>query len=76
MCIRDRCDLAAIARRVAARAPIVRVRVPAGLAASPAGIATVEDAKLAEGDAIVELTGGAVDARLGVRLAAVLEAFA
>jgi len=33
----------------------------------------VEDAELAPGDAVIELEGGEIDARLGVRLATVLE---
>jgi hypothetical protein len=77
------CDLAEIVRRVAERAPVVRVRVAACDAARVAGtshlrgrISVVEDPALAAGDAAVELAGGALDARLGVRLATVLEAFA
>ena len=76
------CDLAAIVARVAGGAPVVRVRVAACDAvrgvALPRGcdVAVVQDAALAPGDAVVELAGGALDARLGVRLAAVLEAFA
>jgi hypothetical protein len=76
------CDLAAIVRRIAARAPVLRVRVGAGdLARGVAlprgcGAVLVEDRALGDGDAVVELAGGALDARLGVRLATVLEAFA
>ena len=76
------CDLAAIVQRVAGGAPVVRVRVAAcDLArgvALPRGCeaVVVADPALAAGDAVVELAGGALDARLGVRLAAVLEAFA
>ena len=77
------CDLAAIVRRIGERAPLVRVRVAACDAAAlavvpfPGGCTTVvEDPALARGDAIVEVIGGALDARLGVRLAVVLEAFA
>jgi hypothetical protein len=77
------CDLAAIVRRIAERAPALRVRVAAGDAPALADAlpgasdaAVVEDPALARGDAIVELAGGALDARLGVRLAIVLEAFA
>ncbi|HEV2741173.1 MAG TPA: hypothetical protein VGU66_21620 [Candidatus Elarobacter sp.] len=76
------CDLTAIVQRIAERAPVVRVRVAACDVARgvrlPRGCdaAIVEDPALARGDAIVELAGGALDARLGVRLALVLEAFA
>lgn len=70
------CDLAAIVRRVAERVPVVRVRVAPEDVSCIRGVAVVADAALAAGDAIVELAGGALDARLGVRLAAVLEAFA
>ncbi len=73
------CDLAAIVQRVAQRAPVVRVRVaPCDLARRAAfarDVAIVADTTLAGGDAIVELVGGALDARLGVRLATVLEVF-
>ena len=70
------CDLGAIVQRIAARAPVVRVRVAPGDVAALTGIAAVADSALDRGDAIVELAGGALDAHLGVRLAVVLEAFA
>ncbi len=78
------CDLAAIVRAVGERAPVVRVCIAACDATALAGgplirgcdAAVVEDPALAAGDAIVEFAGGALDARLGVRLATVLEAFA
>jgi hypothetical protein len=78
------CDLAAIVRGIGERAPVVRVRIAACDAAALAGgpllrgcdAAVVEDPALAGGDAIVELAGGALDARLGVRLATILEGFA
>jgi flagellar biosynthesis/type III secretory pathway protein FliH len=70
------CDLEAIVARVAARAPIVRVRVAQDDVARITGAAVVADPDLRPGDAIVELADGAIDARLGVRVAAVLEAFA
>ncbi len=77
------CDLAVLVRRVCERAPVVRVRVAAGDVAridaasfSCARVPVVEDSTLAGGDVIVELAGGALDARLGVRLATVLEAIA
>jgi flagellar biosynthesis/type III secretory pathway protein FliH len=83
------CDLAVIVRRAAERAPVVRVRVAPGDVACAAhgpralaggtligDIPFVADSVLGPGDAIVELEGGALDVRLGVRLAAVLEAFA
>ena len=76
------CDVAAIVRRIVQSAPVLRVRVAAIDRARgvplPRGcdVAVVEDPALAGGDAIVELAGGSLDARLGVRLATVLEAFA
>jgi len=70
------CDLARIVQRIAARAPAVRVRVAPGDVAVVTGIAVLADPALGAGDAIVEVTGGTLDARLGVRLAAVLEACA
>ena len=75
------CDLAAIVRRLAERAPAVRVRVAAcdvacGIPLPRGCDVLVADPALARGDAIVELDGGVLDARLGVRLALVLEAFA
>ncbi len=70
------CDLSEVVRRIAERAPVVRVRVAACDAVTLAGVPVVADAALGGGDAVVELAGGALDARLGVRLATVLEAFA
>jgi flagellar biosynthesis/type III secretory pathway protein FliH len=70
------CDLARIVQRVVAGAPAVRVRVAPADVCRVTGIAVVADPALSAGDAIVEVSGGALDARLGVRLAAVLEAFA
>ncbi|MEA2787452.1 MAG: Flagellar assembly protein FliH [Candidatus Eremiobacteraeota bacterium] len=71
------CDLAELVRRAGKRAPVVCVRVAACEAAVEiAGVHVVADAELHAGDAIVEVAGGALDARLGVRLATVLEAFA
>ena len=70
------CDLAALVRRAGERAPVVRVRVSPCDVAAFGGIPVVADSALERGDAIVELSGGALDARLGVRLATVLEAFA
>ena len=71
------CDLAELVRRAGERAPAVRVRVAAcEAAATIAGVHVVADAALERGDAIVEVAGGVLDARLGVRLATVLEAFA
>jgi hypothetical protein len=70
------CDLESLLRRVRERVPVVRVRVaPADLAhvrAAPC----VADPGLAAGDAVLELDGGTLDARLGVRLATVLDGFA
>jgi hypothetical protein len=70
------CDLSALARRVSERVPVVRVRVAASDLGAVTGMPVLADPALRAGDAIVELAGGALDARLGVRLAAVLEAFA
>jgi flagellar biosynthesis/type III secretory pathway protein FliH len=53
----------------------VRVRVAPCDDAAIGGVPVVADAELSAGDAVVELAGGALDARLGVRLALVLEAF-
>jgi flagellar biosynthesis/type III secretory pathway protein FliH len=70
------CDLAGIIAQVRERTPVVRARVAPGDVARVTGVPVVADGTLAPGDAIVELDGGAVDARLGVRLAVLLEAFA
>ncbi len=70
------CDLDALAQRVLADAPVLRVRVAPCDVDAIRGVPVVPDADLAAGDAVVELAGGALDARLGVRLALVLEAFA
>ena len=70
------CDLAELVRRTGARAPFVRVRVAACDAGTLAGVPVVTDHALSGGDAVVELAGGALDARLGVRLATVMEALA
>jgi hypothetical protein len=69
------CDLDVLAQRVLAGAPVVRVRVAPCDVAAIRGVAVTADAELIAGDAVVELAGGALDARLGVRLALVLEAF-
>jgi len=68
------CDLAALVARALAGAPAVRLRVAEADADVAAALPVVVDAALAAGDAIVELAGGALDLRLGVRLANVLEA--
>ena len=70
------CDLATVIARVRERAPIVRVRVAPSDAVALGGVPVAPDPSLAEGDAIVELAGGALDARLGVRLASVLDGIA
>jgi flagellar biosynthesis/type III secretory pathway protein FliH len=67
------CDLAALLDDVVARAPVVRVRVAPEDAREDYPLPIVADATLAPGDAIVELDRGGLDARLGVRLAAILE---
>ncbi len=70
------CDLAALLSSLLEGAPGVRVRVAAQDAALQLAVPVVADPVLQPGDAIVELVGGALDARLGVRLAHVLEEFA
>jgi flagellar biosynthesis/type III secretory pathway protein FliH len=70
------CDLARIVQRLTEHAPVVRVRVAAADLDRITGIPVLADPALSAGDAIVEVAGGALDARLGVRLATVLEAFA
>lgn len=70
------CEIAALVERVRERAPVVRVRVAAGDVGRIHGVPVLADSALDADDAIVELNGGALDARLGVRLAGVLEAFA
>ena len=70
------CEIGALVAQVRERAPVVRVRVASDDVARVRGVPVVADDELAPGDAIVEVAGGALDARLGVRLAAVLEAFA
>jgi flagellar biosynthesis/type III secretory pathway protein FliH len=67
------CDLAALARRVLAEAPVVRLRVAPEDGVVACGVPTLVDPTLGAGDAVFELHGGELDARLGVRLADVLE---
>lgn len=68
------CDVAEIARRALERAPVVRLRVAPAEAGGDYGLPVVVDPALHAGDAVFELDGGAFDARLGVRLASVLDA--
>ncbi|HTW83742.1 MAG TPA: hypothetical protein VMD91_06735 [Candidatus Sulfotelmatobacter sp.] len=68
------CDLAAIVARHRSSAPVVRVRVAPDDARIDLGLPVTVDPALRAGDAIVELAGGTIDARLGVRLAALLAA--
>jgi hypothetical protein len=77
------CELSALVRRARERMPVVRVRVAAcdvvrvGMPLSHnRDVEVIADSALVGGDAVVEVAGGAFDARLGVRLATVLEAFA
>jgi flagellar biosynthesis/type III secretory pathway protein FliH len=70
------CDVARIVERVQRSAPVVAVRVAAADAAQVTQLPVVIDDALQPGDAVLEVAGGTVDARLGVRLAHVLEAFA
>ena len=67
------CDLAAIARGVKELLPAVRVRVAPEDGACASELPVVVDTALRPGDAIVEISDGEVDARLGVRLALALE---
>ena len=67
------CDLAALARGALERAPFVRLRIAPEDGGRDYGIATIVDPTLDQGDAVFELCGGALDARLGVRLAGILE---
>jgi hypothetical protein len=68
------CDLEALLQRCAALVPVVRVRVAPEDANRVHGFPVVADQTLLPGDAIVEVAGGAIDARLGTRLADVLAA--
>lgn len=68
------CDISAIARRALERAPVVRLRVAPEDAGNDYGLPIVVDPELRAGDAVFELAGGAFDARLGIRLATVLDA--
>ena len=71
------CVLDRIVADAASRAPVVRVRVaPCDTTGIDLALPVVGDASLAPGDVVIELEGGAIDARLGVRLLQVLEAFA
>jgi flagellar biosynthesis/type III secretory pathway protein FliH len=71
-------DLAALVARIVDEqaAPPLQVRVSAADrdALAACAIDVVEDRSLEPGDAIVTFAAGEIDARLGVRLAAVLEA--
>ena len=67
------CDLVALIGRIAQRAPFVRLRVAPDEDVRDFGLPSLEDPTLQVGDAILELAGGALDLRLGVRLAAVFE---
>jgi flagellar biosynthesis/type III secretory pathway protein FliH len=68
------CDLAALVARLCAQAPGVRLRVAPSEVSDEFGVPCVADPALATGDAILEVDGGVIDARLGVRLALLLEA--
>jgi hypothetical protein len=70
------CDVARIVERVQRSAPVVAVRLAAADAARVTHVPVVVDDALQPGDAVLEVAGGTVDARVGVRLAHVLEAFA
>jgi flagellar biosynthesis/type III secretory pathway protein FliH len=74
-------DIAAIAARVLAEHPgaqPLRLRVAPGdvptLARAAGALPPIAgDTELAPGDAVLEFAGGSIDARLGIRLAALLE---
>jgi hypothetical protein len=68
------CELDALVARVRTRIPVARVRVAPADVARISGVPVTGDPALAAGDAVVEVAGGALDLRLGVRVAAVLEA--
>ena len=68
------CDVRELARRALERAPAVRLRVAPADAGGDYGLPVAVDPALHAGDAVFELDGGALDARLGVRLASVLDA--
>jgi hypothetical protein len=68
------CDVRELARRALERAPVVRLRVASADAGGDYGLPVVVDPALHAGDAVFELDGGAFDARLGVRLASMLDA--
>lgn len=70
------CDLAAVVARIHMRAPVVRVRLAPEDGHRVPDFPAVVDETLRAGDAIVEVAGGALDARLGVRVGALLEALA
>lgn len=70
------CDVARIVERAQRSAPVVAVRLAAADAARVTQLPVVIDDALHPGDAVLEVAGGTVDARLGVRLAHVLDAFA
>ena len=68
-------DVAAIVRRICSETAgeVLRVRVAPSDAGACVDVACVIDESLRAGDAIVELRSGTIDARLGVRLASLLE---
>jgi Flagellar assembly protein FliH len=80
------CEIAELVARARERLPVLRVRVSPGDATRMHGtsndvaalrdVPVIADDQLEDGDAILEVAGGVLDARLGVRLADVLEAFA
>jgi len=69
------CDLDALVQRVLVDAPVVRVRAAPCDVAAIRGVPVVADPELARATPSSSSAGGALDARLGVRLALVLEAF-
>ncbi|MBV8748138.1 MAG: hypothetical protein JO103_00330 [Candidatus Eremiobacteraeota bacterium] len=74
------CDVRALVQRALTCAPLVRIRLApddaARLGRVANGVDIVSDVSLAAGDVVVEVVGGVLDLRLGVRLADMLEAFA
>ncbi len=68
-------DVAAIVRRICSEtaSEVLRVRVAPCDAPDISDVVCVLDESLRGGDAVIELRSGTIDARLGVRLAALLE---
>jgi len=70
------CDIDALVRACASRGAAIHVRVAPGEAIAACAVPVLRDDALAPGDAVVELEGGAIDARFGTRVALVLDELA